>query len=53
MTDLNARLAESDTALGFARRQFNAAVLEYNHAVGQIPTRLVAAVFQFEPAGIW
>jgi LemA protein len=48
---LNARIAESDTALDFARRQFNAAVLDYNTAVRQVPTRLVAAVFSFAPAG--
>ena len=51
MSDLNARLAATDTSLAFAQRQFNAAVLEYNGAVRQIPTRLIAAVFGFAPAG--
>ena len=49
--DIGTRIAASDTALDFARRQFNAAVLDYNRAVGQIPTRLVAALFGFAPAG--
>jgi LemA protein len=50
-SELGALLAASDTALVFARRQFNAAVLEYNHAVEQLPTRLVAALFGFAAAG--
>jgi len=48
---LAARIAEHDTALEFARRQFNAAVLEYNAAVRQVPTRLVASLFGFSTAG--
>lgn len=52
MSELNARLAASDAALAFARSQFNAAVLDYNRAVRQIPTRLLAALFGFEPAGM-
>jgi LemA protein len=48
---LGARIAERDTAFEFARRQFNAAVLEYNAAVRQIPTRLIAALFGFSTAG--
>ena len=51
LSELSARLAATDTALAFAQRQFNAAVLEYNGAVRQIPTRLIAAVFGFAPAG--
>ncbi|MEP7058151.1 MAG: LemA family protein [Caldimonas sp.] len=51
LADLNARLALADTALAFARGQFNAAVLDYNRAVEQIPTRLIAALFGFGPAG--
>jgi LemA protein len=52
LSELNAELAASDTALEFARRRFNAAVEEYNLAVRQVPTRLIAAVFGFAPAGI-
>jgi LemA protein len=48
---LSARIAEHDTALEFARRQFNAAVSTYNAAVRQVPTRLIAAVFGFSTAG--
>lgn len=52
LSSLNAELAASDTALEFARRSFNAAVEEYNHAVRQVPTRVIAAIFGFAPAGI-
>jgi len=48
---VNAELAAADTALAFARRQFNDAVLAYNHAIRQVPTRLIAAIFGFAPAG--
>jgi len=51
ISELNTRLAEIDTALTFARRQFNDAVEQYNHAVRQVPTRMIAAVFGFRPAG--
>ena len=44
-------LGAADTALAFARRQFNEAVLAYNRAIRQIPTRLIAAIFGFAPAG--
>ena len=51
MSTVNAELAAADTALAFARRQFNDAVLAYNHAIRQVPTRLIAAIFGFAPAG--
>ena len=51
MSELNAQLGATDTALAFARDQFNAAVGEYNRAIQQIPTRLIAKIFGFEPAG--
>lgn len=51
LSELNARLAAADAALAFARGQFNTSVLDYNHAVRQIPTRLIAALFGFAPAG--
>ncbi len=51
MSTLNAELGAADTALAFARRQFNDAVLAYNHAIRQVPTRLIAAIFGFAPAG--
>ena len=51
MAALNAELGAADTALAFARRQFNEAVLAYNHAIRQVPTRLIAAIFGFAPAG--
>ena len=51
MSALNAELVAADTALAFARRQFNETVLAYNRAIRQIPTRLIAAIFGFAPAG--
>lgn len=37
--------------LGFARQLFNAAAVGYNDAVRQFPTRLLAPLFRFSPAG--
>lgn len=51
LAELNARLAQADTDIAFARRGFNEAVLEYNHAVRQIPTRLIAQAVGFGPSG--
>ncbi|HEY4958344.1 MAG TPA: LemA family protein [Caldimonas sp.] len=50
LPDLNARLATSDSALAFARGEFNAAVAVYNEAVRQFPTALVARLFSFRAA---
>lgn len=47
---LGAALAEGDTTLAFARRQFNDAVQGYNHAVGQFPTWVIAGMFGFRKA---
>jgi oxygen-independent coproporphyrinogen-3 oxidase len=41
---------ELDTALAFARRQFNEAVQSYNQAVGQFPTWVLAGMFGFRKA---
>lgn len=49
---LNAQIVESDTALGFARNRFNAAATDYNLAIAQFPTRLVAGLFGFHLAGL-
>jgi len=51
IAELRTRIAERDTGIEFARRQFNAAVLAYNAAVRQIPTRLIAGLFGFSTAG--
>jgi LemA protein len=51
LAELNTQLADAETGLEFARRQFNAAVLDYNGAVQQMPTRLIAGLFGFAPAG--
>ena len=47
---LVAELAACDNALRFAQDQFNDAVQEYNAAVSQFPTGLLATVFQFRGA---
>jgi LemA protein len=48
---LAAELAAAEAALQFARSRFNDAVMEYNHAVQQFPTRMLAGLFGFRPAG--
>ena len=50
--ELNAQLAEADTSLAFARRQFNDAVTVYNAAVTQFPTVTIVGLFGFRSAGI-
>ena len=47
---LNAQLLASDATLAFARRQFDAAVIEYNRAVKQFPTLLLVGLFGFHTA---
>ncbi len=47
---LAAALAEGDTTLAFARRQFNEAAQGYNQAVGQFPTWVIAGMFGFRKA---
>jgi LemA protein len=47
---LNQQLAATDTALAFARAEFNAAVAAYNESVRQFPTLLVAKLFGFRTA---
>lgn len=51
LAELNAELTAGDNTLAFARRQFNAAVDEYNRAVRQFPTWLIAGLFRFRRAG--
>jgi len=50
LPELNARLSTSDTALAFARGEFNAAVTAYNEALRQFPTVIVARLFNFRSA---
>jgi len=50
LPQLNTRLAESDAALGFARREFNQAVEAYNQAIRQFPSALLAHLFGFRAA---
>jgi LemA protein len=49
LSELNLRLAASDTTLAFARREFNDAVAAYNEAVDQFPATLVARLFGLRP----
>ncbi len=51
LVDLDQRIAAADAALQFARDRFNDAVMEYNRAVQQFPTRLLAGLFGFGLAG--
>jgi LemA protein len=53
LPELNQRLAASDTALAFARGEFNAAVAAYNQALHQFPTVLVAQLFAFRAAAVF
>jgi LemA protein len=46
-----AELAAIEQKLVFARQLFNTAVLEYNEAVHQFPTRMLTPLFRFGPAG--
>jgi len=42
---------EAVTRLGFARQLFNEEALVYNEAIALFPTRLLAPMFRFGPAG--
>ena len=44
-------LSAADNTLGFARRQFNEATQNYNDALHQFPTWVIAGLFQFHGAG--
>ena len=42
---------DADLRLAFARQLYNDAVLAYNAALDQFPTRLLTGFFRFGPAG--
>ncbi len=44
-------LSTAQHRISAARQAFNAAVLDYNHAVQQFPTRLIAGLLGFQIAG--
>lgn len=44
-------MVNADTLLAFARRQFNEASQNYNDALGQFPTWVIAGLFGFRGAG--
>lgn len=52
LAEIQARLDATQASLDFTRRRFNEAVGEYNAAVRQFPTQIVAALFGFRPAGL-
>ncbi len=52
LADITTRLTASDATLAFARQQFNDTVKEYNHAVRQFPTWLMAWLFSFRTAAL-
>ena len=45
-------IAAIEATLAFTRGQFNAAIGDYNRAVGQFPTWLLALAFRFRSAGV-
>jgi LemA protein len=51
LPELGTQLVAVDTALAFARRQFNEAVEAYNRAIVQFPTRVLAGLFGFRAGG--
>ena len=53
LREINAKLTTSDTALSFARAEFNAAVAAYNEAVREFPTWIVARLFNFRAAAVF
>ena len=52
LAGLNGPLSTLEPALQFAQSQFNSAVMEYNLAVQQFPTSLLAGLFGFRVAGV-
>ena len=51
LAGIGEELAAADSALGFARQQFNQAVQAYNDALQQFPTMMLTGVFRFRLAG--
>jgi LemA protein len=51
LAELIAELTAGDSTYTFARRQFNQSVDEYNDAVHQFPTWVIAGLFRFRRAG--
>ena len=48
MRELSEELASTENRLGFARQAYNDHVLEFNDAVGQFPTLIIARLFGFQ-----
>ena len=45
---LQAELAETENKIAISRQVYNDTVLTYNNAVQQVPTNIVAGIFNFE-----
>lgn len=50
MMQLTEELTGTENKVGFARQAFNDAVMDYNTAVGQFPSNLIAGLFSFKEA---
>jgi LemA protein len=50
MMQLTEELTATENKVGFARQAFNDAVMDYNTAVGQFPSNLIAGLFSFKEA---
>ncbi len=47
--DLQSRLADLEKKVAISRQFYNDTVMRYNEAIGQMPGRLIAGMFHFEP----
>ncbi|MCS7083850.1 MAG: LemA family protein [Aquificaceae bacterium] len=47
---LQRSLTEMEERISAARRAYNAAVTDYNNALGMFPTNIIANIFSFKPA---
>ncbi len=50
MMQLTEELTTTENKIAFARQAFNDAVMDYNNAVGQFPSNLIAGAFAFKEA---
>ena len=50
MTDLREELIHTENKVAFSRQLFNDVTLDYNNAIHQFPTNLLAGVFSFQTA---
>jgi LemA protein len=53
MLQVSEELSSTENRIAFARQAFNDAVMEYNTTREQIPTNLIAGLFNFAPAQLF